>query len=453
MEKHSRRPVFGAVPMIFLLLLTLLCIVVFRSNIAPFDQWKQQLSNWSGLGIDDREHLSFLLRRLTRGEEQTRLEATGLACHSDRDTDVCVTNGPVRIDTRTLKVYAPFSHGMPQSKHTIRPYARKRDQIAMSYISPVQILQGNITPPACHYNHNDPAIVFSSGGYSGNMFHGINDVIIPLFITSRHFQSRLHFVVTNFRPSFLKYNRVLSHLSENEAIHSSFLNGSVHCFPGAVVGLRYHGNLALNASDVPGGYSMPDFKKFLREAYNMKTVNVSEMEKPVLILVSRTTSRVFLNEDEMVSMMEELGFRVIVAMPQMMSDLDKFTEVLSSCSVLVGAHGAGLTNAVFLPPGAVLVQVVPLALGWVSRTYFGGPAAEMGLQYLEYIIQPEESSLLRLYSRDDPVITNPGSIWIKAYQAAKDVYLDKQNLDINIVRFRGTLVKALGLLGRSAPLA
>ncbi|KAL6999236.1 Hexosyltransferase [Sarracenia purpurea var. burkii] len=414
----------------------------------------QQLPNWSSQGIDDREHRSFLLRRLTRGEEQTQLEATGLACHSDLHTDVCVTNGPVRIDTRTLKVYAPFSHGMPQSKHTIRPYARKIDKLAMSFISPVQILQGNITPPACHYNHNAPAIVFSSGGYTGNLFHDINDVIIPLFITSRHFQSRLHFVVTNFRPSFVsKYNRILSHLSENEVIHSSILNGSMHCFPGAVVGLWYHGNLALNASDVPGGYSVPDFKKFLREAYNLKTVNVSEKEKPVLILVSRINSRAFLNEDEMVSMMEELGFRVIITMPQMMSNLDKFTKVLSSCSVLVGAHGAGLTNALFLPPGAVLVQVVPLGLGWASTTYYGGPATEMGLQYLEYRIQPEESSLLRSYSRDDPVITSPASIFQKGYKAAKDVYLDKQNLDINIVRFRATLVKALGLLGRSAPLA
>ncbi|KAH7860011.1 hypothetical protein Vadar_008108 [Vaccinium darrowii] len=360
---------------------------------------------------------------------------------------------PVRIDTRTMKVYAPFSQGMPQANHIIRPYARKADKIAMSFVSPVQILPGNITPPACHYTHNVPAVVFSSGGYRGNLFHEVNDIIIPLFITCRHFQSRLRFITTDFSLPFLgKFNQILSHLSSYEVIKAA-ANGSVHCFPGAVIGLHYHGNLALNTTDIPGGYSMLGFKQFLRESYNLKVGNVSEINKPVLILLSRPKTRTFLNEDEMVTMMKALGFRVVIARPDMMSNLDKFAQVVNSCSVMVGAHGAGLTNAMFLPQGAVLVQVQPLGLGWVSSTYFGRPAKEMGLKYLEYKIEPVESSLLTLYSRDHPVITNPASIFSKGYLAARAVYVDGQNLTINVVRFRGTLVKVLKLLGRPAPLS
>ncbi|PSR85314.1 Protein O-linked-mannose beta-1,4-N-acetylglucosaminyltransferase [Actinidia chinensis var. chinensis] len=443
--------------MICLILLSLLCTLFLGSN---FDLWKQQHSNGSvnhntkkfGQGMEDQELLNFLLRRLVRGEDRIRLEATGLACHSDLHTGVCVSNRPVRIDTRTLKIYASFNRDMPQAIRIIQPYARKGDATAMSFVSPVQILEGNFSPPACEYAHNVPAVVFSSGGFTGNLFHEFNEVIIPLFLTSRRFQSRLQFIVTDFQLGFVrKYSRILSHLSRFGTVNPA-LNGSVHCFPGAVVGLHYHGNLALNATGIPGGYSMRDFKKFLKESYNLKKVKLSEKERPVLILVSRPMTRTFLNEREMVKMMEELGFEVVVATPHKLSDLEKFSVLLSSCSVMVGAHGAGLTNALFLPTRAVLVQVVPLGLDWVSTNYFGGPAAEMGLNYLEYKIKPEESSLLSVYGRDHPVITSPASVFLKGYKAARAVYIDRQNMSVDIVRFRVTLVKALGLLGRSATL-
>ncbi|KAK0602157.1 hypothetical protein LWI29_030915 [Acer saccharum] len=72
----------------------------------------------------------------------------------------------------------------------------------------------------------------------------------------------------------------------------------------------------------------------------------------------------------------------VVIKPNRMLSLDKFTEEVNKCNVMVGAHGAGLTNEVFLPDGAVVVQVVPLGLDWAASNYFGAPASEMGLNYL-----------------------------------------------------------------------
>jgi protein O-GlcNAc transferase len=311
----------------------------------------------------------------------------------------------------------------------------------------VQILSGNATSPACDFNHDVPVVVFSSGGFTGNLFHEFNELIIPLFITCHHFRSHLQFVITDFKPWWVKkYSRILTHLSRFEVINLA-KDRAVHCFPGAVIGLKYHDNLALNSTNTPEGYTMFDFKQFLRESYNLKIESVPNIKKPVLVLISRRKTRMFLNEDEMVGVMKELGFQVVVATANRMSNLDKFSAVINSCNVLVGAHGAGLTNAVFLPAGAVVVQVVPLGLDWASTNYYGRPVVEMGLHYVEYKIEPEESSLLDKYGPQDPVIADPMSIFLQGYNAARAVYVDGQNMKINLVRLRETLMKATKFLG------
>nr|GEU96149.1 glycosyltransferase AER61 [Tanacetum cinerariifolium] len=59
----------------------------------------------------------------------------------------------------------------------------------------------------------------------------------------------------------------------------------------------------------------------------------------------------------MVKMMEELGFRVIiVSSADEMSNIEKFSHVINSSSVVAGAYEAGLANEMFLPDGAVMVD-------------------------------------------------------------------------------------------------
>lgn len=41
---------------------------------------------------------------------------------------------------------------------------------------------------------------------------------------------------------------------------------------------------------------MLQFKQFLRESYNLKIKDGSEIKRPVLVLISRERTRMFLNE-------------------------------------------------------------------------------------------------------------------------------------------------------------
>ncbi|KAL8090075.1 alpha-1,3-arabinosyltransferase XAT3-like [Apium graveolens] len=458
MEKEPKRLLFGATPLVFLLLITLLYTQLFASNSLPFDKWMQQLANWKVSGnkfnkaVQYQESFKPILRRLVKGEDQNKLETDGFACDSDYYSMVCVASEPsLRIDTRTLTVQMLLNKTALQDKTaTIRPYAWQHSSEILKNTTPVQILHRNIASlPACQYIHTVPAVIFSSSGFRGNLFHEFDEVIIPLFITSRHFQSNVQFILSDYNPEFVnRYAQIISHLSHYKVMNPA-TNGSAHCFPaGAVIGLKFHDFLSINISSNinPGSYSMLNFKQFLREAYNLKEIHVDK-KRPKLLLISRVKSRKFLNEEEMVNTMEELGFTVLIARPNQMSNLTEFSKLVSSCSVMVGAHGAGLTNELFLPVGAAVVQVVPLGLEWASAFYFGKPAGNMGVNYLEYKIQPEESSLIDVYSRNDPVIVDPQSIFAKSYEAGRAVYITGQNLKIDIPRFRKTLTEARLLLG------
>ncbi|KAL0443348.1 UNVERIFIED_CONTAM: Alpha-1,3-arabinosyltransferase XAT3 [Sesamum latifolium] len=447
MEKRKKWPVFGPAPVTFLLVVIMLFADFFGGDIIPFDRWMQQFSSSQ---VEEEKPPQSPFARLVRGKDRRKLETTGFACDVAENSIVCLADHPVRIDTNNnITVYYSSSHRV-QGETSVKPYALQKDKYLLQYITPVRILHSDNQPPVCQYNHEVPAVIFSSG-ISRNVFHEFNDILIPLFITTKHFQSRVLIILEDYDPSFVaKYSKIFSRMSSYEVMNPA-ANRSVHCFPGMILGLKYHDNLALNPSDIPGGYSIDDFRQFIGETYSLKFKHVSQIRKPTLMLISREKTRKILNEDEMITMMKELGFRVIVATAEEARNVNKFANTVNSCSVLVGAHGAGLTNELFLPAGAVMVQVEPLGLEWAAANYYGNPAPTMHLYYLRYKIELEESSLVELYGRHHSVITDPESVYAKGYREVKAVYLDQQDVRVNIVRFRKTMLQALELV-KNAPL-
>ncbi|OWM81297.1 hypothetical protein CDL15_Pgr007335 [Punica granatum] len=237
----------------------------------------------------------------------------------------------------------------------------------MREVTPIKILHGESSPPPCDLTHNVTAMIFSSGGFSGNTFHELNEIVIPLFLTSRHFRSQV--------------------------------------------------------------------------------ANVKEIKKPKLMLISWRGTQKILNERVLVQLMEQVGFQVVVADDKTILSLEHFVEIVNSCSVLVRVQGAGLAHELFLPDGSVLVRIVLLGMEWNAETYFGGPGTTMGFRHLEYKISPKESSILQMYSTDHLVITEPESVLAKGFEAARAVDFDKQDVKIDLFRFKKTLVKALKLVG------
>jgi len=66
-----------------------------------------------------------------------------------------------------------------------------------------------------------------------------------------------------------------------------------------------------------------------------------------------------LNEDELFEAVAPFGFERVV--PGELSVTDQIAA-FSSARVIVAAHGAGLTNMIFTPPGAAIVEITSTAI-------------------------------------------------------------------------------------------
>ncbi|KAL6630969.1 hypothetical protein ACP70R_028309 [Stipagrostis hirtigluma subsp. patula] len=371
---------------------------------------------------------------------------------SNYHSDTCTMQGDVRIHGRAAMVYVVSATTYMPDNSTIRvhPYARKWEKETMAQVREVTMRSSpphaiDIIPPPCTARHDVPAVVFSTGVYSGNYYHSMSDVVVPLFITAREYDGRVQLLVTGYDPKWVaKYRPILAALSVFPVI--DFDNDTdVRCFPAAHVGLESHRILGVDPARSRNGYTMMAFRDFLRSTFSLRRpwatpVSRSSGRKPRLVMVLRRHSRALTNEEDAVAAVAELGFEVVAALPEDVKDMEKFAGVVNSCDVMVGVHGAGLTNMVFLPHNGTLVQIIPWgAMKWPCWYDFGEPAPGMGLRYVEYEATAEETTLKEEYPKDHPVFTDPLSIHRKGFGEIWRTFLNGQNVTLDIDRFRGAM--------------
>ncbi|KAK1553360.1 hypothetical protein Q3G72_033683 [Acer saccharum] len=378
-------------------------------------------------------------------------------CNIMKRTDFCeIDDEDIRIDGSSATVFiassSPQDISAENQSWTIRPYARKGDQAAMNRVREWSVKSVNDPKkfPQCTQNHSIPVVLFSNGGYAGNHFHDFTDIVIPLFLTSRQFNGEVQFLITNKQSWWIKkFRKVVKNLSKYDPVDIDKEKG-VHCFTSGIIGLKRH-DKELNIDPSLSSYSMKDFRQFLRSSYSLKkdtAIKIRDSEKkrpPRLLIITRKRSRTFTNTAKIVLMARKMGFKVVVAEADM--NVSKFAEIVNSCDVLLGVHGAGLTNIVFMPENAVFIQVVPFGgVEWLAKTDFEEPSKDMNLRYLEYKIKMEESSLIQQYPVDHQVLRDPASIGKQGWYAFRSVYMDKQNVELHLNTFRPTFLKALELL-------
>lgn len=376
-------------------------------------------------------------------------------------SDICFMKGNIRTHSSSASIIVYNSRPCNQAKEEIekiKPYTRKWESSVMNTIGELNLIskEGKSLDDvhSCDLSHDVPAVFFSTGGYTGNVYHEFNDGILPLYVTSQHFNKKVVFVILEYHNWWVsKYGDILSHLSDYPPI--DFNNDpKTYCFSEVIVGLRIHDELTINPSLMVGNKSLIDFRDLLNRAYWPRIRGLIQDEerlnqrvilnpsKPKMVILSRNGSRSITNEDQLVKMGEEMGFQVTVLRPDRSMELAKTYRELNLSDVMVGVHGAAMTHFLFLKPGSVFIQVIPLGTEWAAEAYYGEPSRKLGLKYMGYKILPRESSLYENYDRNDPVLSDPDSVTKKGWEFTKKIYLDGQNVRLDLNRFRKRLVRA-----------
>ena len=220
--------------------------------------------------------------------------------------------------------------------------------------------------------------MFSIGGYTLNQYHDFVDVLIPLYLTSQEYNGEVQFLITDKRIWWIqKFQEILKGLSKYEFIDIDKGLEQVHCFPSLTVGLKTS-RKEMTFDPSKYSYSMKDSREFLRTTYSLKRANAIRIrdkdhqhKKPWILIISRNRTRSFTNTGEITQMARDLGYKVRVAEADM--NVSKFANVVNSCDVMMGVHGAGFTNILFLPKNAIFIQIIPVGrFNWISKTYYGG---------------------------------------------------------------------------------
>ncbi|WOK94756.1 hypothetical protein Cni_G03461 [Canna indica] len=289
------------------------------------------------------------------------------------DVNACAASSSSAKLSRMIKNAGPvqsmWTHHLKSSTknhgESILTLARAKRPVSIARVRELTVKATSNGAPECTTTHRVPTVIFSTGGYTSNLFHDFTDLLVPLFATARQFNGEVMLAITDFSVKWMeKYCLVLEKISNYPVI---------------------------NLDEHPRLHQVHE-EHILRVERGVAKHRGLLWSVAGLVIIAQRRTRAFTNTTEIVATAEELGYKVVEADTTV--DLARFARVVNFGDVMMGVHVAGLTNMVFLPPNATLIQVVLWGeLEWMAMVDFRRPTEEMGLKYEQFSIDVEESSL------------------------------------------------------------
>jgi len=188
-------------------------------------------------------------------------------------------------------------------------------------------------------------------------YHWLLDDTLGLFWLMRKFKrlERENRVVI-----FGEYsNKLTLHLqgvfTDNSIIKASESQDKMLCFDEVYAGPAMHhfggpGKDSVTALDL---LEMRDY--FFESFHNMGALP----EKATITLLKRTSSRLILNREELSERLKQIPSVLFQEVLLEELSLKEQLELLGKTSILIGMHGSGLSNTLFLPAGTSLIELFP----------------------------------------------------------------------------------------------
>ncbi|XP_066290211.1 protein O-linked-mannose beta-1,4-N-acetylglucosaminyltransferase 2-like isoform X2 [Branchiostoma lanceolatum] len=211
-----------------------------------------------------------------------------------------------------------------------------------------------------------------------NLMHVFHDDLLPIYSTLRqitasdldlfNLNTRL-VVMEGWRPGeFVDLYQMFS--TEDLVFKQDLVNSEeLACFTNAHVGLSKATTWYQYGFKVPQGpkdnitvtaREITQFTDFVCTRLGIEKTDNTESK--YIVLFSRRLNRLIVNEvDVTIALAREFDMRV-VTLSMESHTVPQQIAVIRKASMLVGVHGSFLTLAMFLPPGAVVVELFPYAV-------------------------------------------------------------------------------------------
>jgi len=133
------------------------------------------------------------------------------------------------------------------------------------------------------------------------------------------------------------------------------------------------------ASDVFHPLPMSNLSRFLKQAIlSPEELKIKPFRK-TFIYRTKSAYRSLTNEKEVLKNAESLGFK-IVAMEEM--SFSQQVKCIHESEIVMGLHGAGLANAMFMQKGATLIECIETEFAHYAHPFpFRNLCAVMGVRY------------------------------------------------------------------------
>ncbi|MFC0214003.1 DUF563 domain-containing protein [Paenibacillus chartarius] len=208
--------------------------------------------------------------------------------------------------------------------------------------------------------------------WSGNYFHWMFDVLPRIELIRRSRVTVDKYIVPNDRSSF--QNETLNLLGIPPAkriltdhdFHARFERLLVPSFVRPV-------------SPHPSTYPKWTVSFLRKELLEKRNITASDEYERIYISRSKARQRRVLNEEELHGILYDYGLRIVHLEGK---SVQEQMQILHSAKVVVGPHGAGLTNLVFSKPGTKVVEM--FSPDYVSN-YYWHLSNQIGLEHYYYI--------------------------------------------------------------------
>ena len=245
-----------------------------------------------------------------------------------------------------------------------------------------------------------------------NLMHVFHDDLLPIFYTMQQYsdlddEARLVFMEGWGEGAHFDLYRLLS--SKQPLLKEQLKNfGKLMCFTKSYVGLSkmttwYQYGFVQpqgpKANILVSGNEIRQFSSSLMEKLNITTrggeESAAEEKDEYIVVFSRSINRLILNEAELIlALAQEFQMRAVTVSLEEQT-FPSIIKVISGASILVSMHGAQLVSSLFLPRGAVVVELFPYAVNPEQYTPYKTLASlpGMDLQYVAWRNMVEENSV------------------------------------------------------------